>query len=51
MFNNTLTDLYIKQGMIDPIPSALTLDGDPDDPKSLVLDGKENSQKEEKDRE
>lgn len=50
MYANTLTDLFIEQGLCKPIKTRVVLDGDPDDPHHVVLDGEE-PQKEEKDRE
>ena len=51
MYENTLTDLFIKQGLCEPMKGRLVLDGDPDEPHYLLLDGEEIPQKEEKDRE
>ena len=47
MFNNTLTDLYIERGILEPAPSTYILDGD--DSFRYILD--EEPQKEEKSRE
>ena len=48
MFNNTLTDKYIKLGIIQDDPVPPVLDGDGSD--AFILDGDDYPQKEEKSR-
>ena len=48
MYENTLTDLLIRRGLIPPMQSSCALDES--DAPALPLDGKENAQNAEKDR-
>lgn len=48
MYENTLTDLLIRRGLIPPMQSSCALDVSA--APALPLDGEENAQNEEKDR-